>query len=82
MDVHTGISDELARTGAPHASRVAATTSIEEAGQRLGISRSLSYQLARQNRFPVPVIRAGRRLLIPTAALERLLNGEAGTVAA
>ena len=52
------------------------TTSIEVASQRLGIGRSLGYQLAREDRFPVPVIRAGRRLLVPTAALERVLKGE------
>jgi hypothetical protein len=52
------------------------TTTIEAAAARLGIGRSLGYQLARENRFPVPVIRAGRRLLVPTAALERVLSGE------
>jgi hypothetical protein len=56
-------------------SGVAATTSIEDASARIGIGRSLGYQLAREDRFPVPVIRAGRRLLVPTAALERLLSG-------
>jgi hypothetical protein len=81
MDVYSAVSDGVSHGGAPPSSREAATTSIEDAGRRLGISRSLSYQLARENRFPVPVIRAGRRLLIPTAALERLLNGETGTCA-
>jgi hypothetical protein len=52
------------------------TTSIEVASSRLGIGRSLGYQLAREGRFPCRVIRAGRRLLVPTAALERVLAGE------
>jgi hypothetical protein len=60
----------------------AETTSIEAAGARLGISRSLSYQLARQGQFPVAVIRAGRRLLVSTAALDRLLSGEASYTSA
>ena len=50
------------------------TTSVEVASERLGIGRSLGYQLAREGRFPVPVIRAGRRLLVPIAALDRLLG--------
>jgi hypothetical protein len=51
------------------------TTTIELASRRLGIGRSLGYQLAREGRFPVRVIRAGRRLLVSTAALDRLLQG-------
>jgi hypothetical protein len=50
------------------------TTTIELAARRLGIGRSLGYQLAREGRFPVQVIRAGRRLLVSTAALDRLLQ--------
>jgi hypothetical protein len=52
------------------------TTSIEAASARLGIGRGLGHELARAGRFPVPVIRAGRRLLVPIAPLERLLNGQ------
>lgn len=51
----------------------AETTTIEAASARLGISRSLGFQLAREGRFPVPVIRAGRRLLVPTRALDHVL---------
>jgi hypothetical protein len=56
-------------------SSAAETTTIEIASSRLGIGRTLGYQLAREGRFPCPVIRAGRRLLVPTAALERVLAG-------
>jgi hypothetical protein len=52
-----------------------ATTSIEHAAERIGIGRSLAYRLARAGTFPVPVIRAGRRLLVPIAPLEYLLSG-------
>ena len=68
---HSATSVSVLRSGANPE-----TTSIEVASQRLGIGRSLGYQLARDDRFPVPVIRAGRRLLVPTAALERVLKGE------
>jgi excisionase family DNA binding protein len=52
------------------------TTSIEDAAKRLNIGRNQAYQAARDDKLPIPVIRIGRRLLIPTAALDRLLNGE------
>lgn len=57
---------------------------IPDAGRRLfGVSRAQSYALA--NRGLLPVVRIGRRALVPTAALDRLIseisNG-AGEVAA
>jgi excisionase family DNA binding protein len=53
------------------------TVTIEEAAKLLGIGRNTAYELARQDRLPVPVIRLGRRIVVPRAALERLL-AEAG----
>ena len=53
------------------------TLTIEEAAQILGISRGLAYELARGGRLPV--IRFGRRLLIPRGALENMLNMSNGT---
>ena len=50
------------------------TTSVEDAAEALGIGRSLAYDLARSGRFPVPVIRVGRRLLVLRKPLERLLR--------
>ena len=42
-----------------------------------------TYELAREGRFPVPVIRAGRKIIVPTRALDRLLGVEvAPTLAA
>ena len=48
------------------------TLSVEEAAHLLGISRGLAYELARSGRLPA--LRFGRRLLIPRAALEKMLN--------
>ena len=54
------------------------THTLREACERLGIGKTLGYELARAGTFPVPVIRAGRRLLVSRAAVDRLLAGEAG----
>lgn len=56
---------------------VAATTermtiNVEEAARILGISRSSAYQAAKEGRLPC--VKVGKRLLIPRAALERLLT--------
>ena len=53
-----------------------AVESIPEASARLGIGRTLGYELARAGRFPVPVIRLGRRMVVSKAAIERLLSGD------
>ncbi len=45
--------------------------SVEEAAELLGISRSLAYQAARTGE--IPIIRIGRRLLVPIRALEQVL---------
>jgi excisionase family DNA binding protein len=51
-----------------------ATTTVAEAAKRLGIGRNQAYGAA--HRGEIPVIKIGTRLLVPTAALDRLLNGE------
>ncbi len=51
------------------------TFTVEEAGQALGISRGLAYELAATGRLPT--VRLGRRLVVPCAALEKMLE-EAG----
>ena len=48
------------------------TYTLTEAARRLGISRALAYEAA--NRGELPVCRIGRRVLIPRAALLRLLE--------
>jgi excisionase family DNA binding protein len=55
----------------------AETTTIADAAKRLKIGRNQAYEAAA--RGEIPVIRIGRRWLVPTAALDRLLAGEAVT---
>lgn len=50
------------------------TVTVEEAGRALGIGRGSAYEAAR--RGDIPVIRLGKRLLVPRVALERLLAGD------
>jgi hypothetical protein len=54
----------------------AETVSVEHAARRLGISRSRAYASAREDGAivpGVPVLRAGRKLLVPIRALDRVL---------
>ena len=53
------------------------TTSIEIAGAILGIGRTKAYEFARTGDFPVAVIRAGRRYVVPVPALLALLGAPA-----
>ena len=50
-----------------------ATTTLTTAASILGISRSQAYRLAATGTFPTPIIRAGRRAIVPVAGLLRLL---------
>lgn len=52
-----------------------ATLTVEEAARRLGIGRNQAYDAV--HRGEIPVIKIGKRLLVPLAAFERMLNGEA-----
>jgi excisionase family DNA binding protein len=45
---------------------------VPEAARKLGISRNFAYDLVKQGQLPV--IRFGKRLLIPRAALEKMLE--------
>jgi excisionase family DNA binding protein len=47
---------------------------VEAAAEILGIGRNQAYAAAA--RGEIPVIRIGKRLLVPIAALERLVNGD------
>ena len=47
--------------------------SVAEAGKRLGLSRGLMYEAIRIGQ--IPSVKIGRRILIPCAALDRLLEG-------
>ena len=48
------------------------TFTVPEAGRVLGIGRSAAYEAARTGQ--IPTIRIGKRILVPRAALERLLD--------
>ena len=45
---------------------------IPETARMLGISRGLAYELARSGQLPV--LRLGKRLLVPKRALEKMLE--------
>ena len=50
----------------------AKTVSVEQAGRELGIGRNQAYEAIR--RKEIPSIRIGKRLLVPRAALDRMLG--------
>ena len=54
--------------------RTRLTLTVEEVAATLGISRAFAYEAVR--RGEIPSIRIGRRVLVPQAALERLIDGE------
>ncbi|MGK5557754.1 helix-turn-helix transcriptional regulator [Actinomadura kijaniata] len=49
---------------------------IPTAARVLGLSRSYAYVLAKEGRFPCPLIRAGAAYRVPTAALLAVLGEE------
>lgn len=49
------------------------TLTVDEAAARLGIGRNAAYDAI--HRGELPALRIGRRLLVPRAALERMLDG-------
>lgn len=53
------------------------TLTVEEAGELLGIGRSLAYEKAASGELPS--IRFGRRLVVPTATLLKLLGRDIET---
>jgi hypothetical protein len=50
------------------------TTDLVTAATILGIGRTKAHELTRAGRFPVPVLRFGRRYLVPTAPVLQLLG--------
>lgn len=49
---------------------------VDEMSERLGVGRSMAYQLARRDDFPT--IRLGRKMLISTQGLEAWVEKQAG----
>jgi excisionase family DNA binding protein len=54
------------------------TVNVEEAAQALGVNRLTLYSAIRKGESPVPVIKIGRRLVVPRAALDRVLEQGSG----
>ena len=54
------------------------TATVEETAEMLGISRNAAYEAAR--RGEIPTIKIGRRVLVPRAALDRMLQGNSQSV--
>ena len=48
------------------------TMDVEAVGEALGVSRSTAYEAVRSGE--IPSIRIGRRIVVPTAAVRRLLQ--------
>lgn len=51
-----------------------ATTDIQTAGAILGIGRTKAYEMVQEGNFPVPVLRIGRRIVVPTPSILTLLG--------
>ena len=50
------------------------TLDLVEAARLLGIGRTVAYELVRENRWPTPIIRAGRKIRVPSRPLLALLG--------
>jgi predicted DNA-binding transcriptional regulator AlpA len=49
---------------------------LPTAASVLGIGRGLAYELVRTGAWPTPVVRMGKLIRIPTACLQRVLDGD------
>ena len=56
------------------------TVTVEQAGELLGISRALAYEMARTGRLPT--LRFGKRIVVPKKAIETMLEHPAPGIAA
>ena len=54
------------------------TYTVEEAGEALGLSRNGAYDAVK--RGDIISIRIGKRILIPRAALDRMIDGVGGAI--
>jgi excisionase family DNA binding protein len=83
LDVAAGVTGRSGSAGSGLASGVAGSTqerltlTVEEAATLLGISRALAYEAAK--RGDIPTLRIGRRILVPKAALQRLVDDPGDT---
>lgn len=51
-----------------------ASIDVPTACRALGLGRTLGYELALRGEFPCPVLRIGRRYVVPTAGVHALLG--------
>jgi excisionase family DNA binding protein len=51
------------------------TLTVNETAKRLGIGRNQAYEGIKKGE--IPVVRVGRRLLVPVAALDKMMNADA-----
>lgn len=58
--------------------RTTPTLSLDEARKPLDIGKSLAYELVARGEFPVPIIRCGKLIRVPTAPLLELLGLRSG----
>ena len=59
--------------------RLRPTISAHEAFRVLGIDRATGYKAIREGTFPVPVLRIGRIIRVPTFALLQVLQVKVGS---
>lgn len=52
------------------------TLTLDELAQRMGISLTVAYELAKADKLPVPVIRIGRQYRFSRRAYDALMNGQ------
>jgi predicted DNA-binding transcriptional regulator AlpA len=50
------------------------TLDLVDAARLLGIGRTLAYEMVREGTWPTPIIRAGRKIRVPSAPLLALLG--------
>lgn len=54
------------------------TFTLDELAQRMGISLTVAYELAKIDRLPIPAIRVGRQYRFSRRAYERLMDAQHG----
>lgn len=52
-----------------------ATYSVDEVADRLGVHRLTMYAAIKRNEAPFPIIRIGRRIVMPREAFDRVMAG-------
>jgi excisionase family DNA binding protein len=55
-------------------SKLPPTLDLVEAARMLGIGRTLAYEMVREGSWPTPIVRAGRKIRVPTRPLLALLG--------